>query len=188
MPEWLMGFIGGVLATILGFTFTLSWDIVKNRKEAKERENRLERFVKMELVENRRILHRNQRLLEDEIQALDDNKMTLISLTPFRMGSWELLKSHLPFPGKYRKDLASWYLLFIVQLVTDMNETIRNRETFKIHNQGTADFVARLRKYDEWLSESGQMLLETMEKLDPEAKEFERIAEDLLEKYSQEEG
>ena len=188
MPEWLIGFIGGVLATTLGFTLTLAWDIVKKHKEAKDLEKRLERFVGMELIENRCILCRNQRLLENELQALDENKMSIISLTPFRMGFWELLKNHLPFPGKYREDLTVLYLLSIVGLASDTNETIRNRETFKIHNMGTANFVAPLRKYDEWLSGYGQMLLEEMEKVDSEMKKADRIAKDLLEKYSQEEG
>lgn len=188
MPEWLMGLIVGVLATTLGFTLTLAWEIIKKHKEAKDLEKRLERFVGMELTENRRILYRNRRLLEDELQALDENKMSLISLTPFRMGFWELLKSHLPFPGKYREDLTVLYLLAIVELASDMNETIRNRETFKVQNTVTVDFVAQLRKYDEWLSGYNQMLLEKMEQVDPEIKEFERIAEELLEKDAQEKG
>jgi len=187
MPEWLIGFIGGVLATILGFALTLTWEIINKRKEAKDLEKRLERLVAMELTENRRILYRNRRLLEDELQALDENKLSLISLTPFRMGFWELLKNHLPLSGKYGENPAALCLICIVDLISEMNETIRNRETFKIHNMGTVGFVAQLRKYDEWLSGYNQMLLEKMDQVDPEAKEFQRIAEQLLERHKQEE-
>jgi len=180
MPEWLIGFIGGVLATVLGFVLTMSWDLFKHRKEAKEREKTVEGFVGMELTENRRILLSNQRLLENELRSLDENKMLVLPLTLFRMGFWELLKGHLPFPGKYRSSSAVLDLLVVVELTTDINETMRSREVFRLHNQGTADFVAQIRIYDKRLIEDGQMLLKYLDKLDPEAKEYEHIAEELL--------
>jgi len=36
MPDWLIGFIAGVIATIFGFVLTMLWDTYKLNRDAKK--------------------------------------------------------------------------------------------------------------------------------------------------------
>lgn len=173
-----------MLATRLRFALTIWWDVIKARKQPKDRGAILERFIRIEPTENRLVLGRNEELLERELQAFRGSamKMLVLPLTSFRTGFRDSLKGHLPpLPGTCATDLPAMMSLFSVyNALTEMNEAIRSREALSLGTPRSADFSATMRIYDEALVACGRLLREALGEGDREAKKWARIAEELL--------
>ena len=70
MSPWLSGFISGVAATLVGFLFTILWDIYKYRRDVSERDKSIIKVVQHDFQENRQLATENKTLLKQEVEIL----------------------------------------------------------------------------------------------------------------------
>ncbi len=165
MTDWLKGFLAGVIATIIGFILTMLWDTFKLSRESKKREKTVLSTVKEELINNLSILQYNQTLLQRELELVDDNKRLVAPLNILQSGFWDLVKINLP--KKLTKEDTLIKIRTVAQLTDLMNETIRSRENFRIHNMALSGYGSRIKLYDEILLENIGNLLKSLESLQP---------------------
>ena len=180
MSEWLTGFTSGVFATIIGFILAMLWDFFKFKKEVKRKEEAITTTVQHELNENKIILHHNQILLEKELEILDEKRSVVDPLIPLHSSFWDLLRTNLPFPHKYRSFEVAIKIPQAAQLTRDINETIRSRENYRIHNQAMSNYFSHMKLYDQRLIEDFERLLKVLRELEPLAKETESLAKELV--------
>jgi len=145
--QWLAGFISGIVATIIGFIFTMIWDIYKFKRDQKNRENNLVSAFKRELNDNLEFLQYNKDLLSMELEAIENDKYIIIPLIMLQNDFWELMKINLP------RVLAEEDILVkvkkVVRSIIQLNEQIKSREDYRINNQGYTNYKSRMRAYDE---------------------------------------
>lgn len=165
MSEWLIGFISGVIAVIIGLILTMLWDNFKFKRESKQREEKVLSAVKEELVSNLDILQYNQVLLQTDIKIIDENKSVIAPLNLLQSGFWDLVKINLP--QKLTKGDTLVKIRKAAQLTDQINEQIRSRENHRINNQAMTNYNRRMKLYDETLLESIEVLLKSLEELQP---------------------
>jgi hypothetical protein len=160
MSEWIKGFISGVFATAFGFGLTMLWDLYQSRK----REKAILFAVSSDIYENIEVLKNNQSILEEELEILNKNKMIVNPLDLLRSGFWDLLKINLPFTHVRNQKLLL-KIIEVAQLTNSVNETIRSRENYRIHNQAMTDYTFRMKSYDEILLKDIKTLLKQFKDL-----------------------
>ena len=160
--EWFIGFLSGVAATILGFIFTMIWDTRKMRRESRERDKTVINAIKEELLANRKSTAQNLIWLQREIVILSEEKTLTTPLCLMKTGFWDLAKVNLPKSllvgdklGRLR-DLG-----FLTEYV---NEAIRSRENYRIHNESMTNYTDRLRTADELLIKNLETLAQVSRK------------------------
>ena len=163
MSEHLRGIITGVIATIIGFGLSMTWDTYKYNRDVKQIERQVLAAFKYEVETNLHILKYNQALLQNEIKVLDKKKSMVAPLKLLDFGSWDLMKLHPPRSLVKVKKLVM--VRRIAQLSDEMNEQIRSRENYRIHNQATTNRHAVLKIYDGLLLKRSKILLELLVKL-----------------------
>ncbi len=164
MSEWLKGLIAGVISTLIGFGLTMVWDIVRFRREAKQRDESVLSAVKGESLTNLDILRGNQALLKQELAILDKNQRIVGPLLALRTGSWDVLRINLP--KKLVREPQSLIKISEISTLTDrVNEFIRSRENFRIHNGAMTNFSSYIRIYDEALVKQNEALEKGLEDL-----------------------
>lgn len=147
--EWFSGFISGVAATILGFLFTILWDIYKARRETFERDSNVIKAIDEELLSNKKALQQNLEKLEREFIFLGEDKVLVQPLFLLKTGFWDLAKLNLP--KKLLRGNRLVRLRNITFLAEQVNEEIRSREGYRIHNGAMSNYIKRMRIYDESL-------------------------------------
>jgi len=80
-PEFVYGLISGVLATLIGFLFAVSWDLWKEKRRRNEERRRSIRLLKHEIAANSQILDDNEETLERDSRAAEEGKEVLRSLS-----------------------------------------------------------------------------------------------------------
>jgi len=132
MPEWFIGFISGVSATIIGFGLTIFWDFIKFKGELKKKEKALWFTTGVELMANIFKLGINLELLKKEIEILGRYKGALSPLKSLQKGLlYDFLKtfSHkLGFEAVTKIQIADL-------LIEQINDIIRSRENYRIFNE-----------------------------------------------------
>ncbi len=161
--EWLAGFMSGVIATIIGFVLTMSWDIYKFNRELKQREETVISAVKEELVSNLSILQYNQTILQKELEVIAEDKSVVAPLSLLQSGFWDLVKINLP--RKLTKVDTLAQIRKAAQLADQINEQIRSRENYRINNQAISNYHFRMKLYDQILLENIGILLKSLEEL-----------------------
>lgn len=165
MAEWLTGFIGGVIATVIGFILTMVWDIVKFNRESKRREETVLSAVREELVSNMSILEDNVQLLLKDLEVIGDKKSVVAPLTLLQSGFWDLVKINLP--RKLTKVDTLVEIRKVAQLTEQVNEQIRSRENYRIHNQAMSNYHRRMRLYDEMILGGILILQKSLKEIEP---------------------
>ena len=165
MPNWIIPFASGVGAVIVGFVLTMIWDFYKFRREIRSREEALLNVIQTELNENINILNTNKAMLERELNVLSNHQSLVNPLTPLQYGFWDLLKVTLSFPKKIIQFDSLTKVAGIAQITKDVNETIRSREEYRIHNGAMSNFSSRMKNYDQILLEESERLLKLLNEL-----------------------
>ena len=132
MPEWLVPFIGGVIATSFGSLLTMLFYHLTYKKEKKERETAILLAFKEELESNSSIIEDNKKIIEEELKLLQEfsEKIVKTPLNLLESGFWDLVKINLP--QKLVKAGILVKIRNIVLLTNKINEEIRSRENFRI--------------------------------------------------------
>lgn len=149
MPSWLTGFLSGVIATIIGFIFTIIWDIYKYRRDIGSRDNTILTAIGEELRSNYEISTLNKNILLEEIKVLDENKSVVTPLCFLQSGFWELVKVNLP--SALAKGDSLLKIRKMAQSTNEINEVIRSRENYRVHNGAMSNYSSRLKIYDQIL-------------------------------------
>ncbi len=166
MPDWLIGFIVGVALALLGFLLTVTWEVRKLRRESQDREKAVMGAVKEELLSNVEILKNNQTLLNRELAVIDEGKTLVVPLNQLQVGFWDLVKVNLPQKVFAEPDFLA-EVREISQLTDQVNETVRSRESYRIHNGAMSNYLSRMAKYDQLLLDNNQKLLTALEAVQP---------------------
>ncbi len=163
MPDWIIPFAAGMGATIVGFVLTMIWDFYKFKREIRSREEALLNIITYELNDNINILNNNKTLLEHEISILDSKQSLVNPLLHLQYGFWDLLKANMYFPKEIRNSDASIKIIRIAQKTKVIDDTIRSREEYRIHNSAMSTFHSRMKKYDQIILEDSEELLKLLD-------------------------
>lgn len=146
--NWLGGFISGVLATLIGFIFTMIWDTYKYRRDDLQKDRAIVSSVKEEIIANQFICDGDKKSLDQEVIALRENKSLVAPIQIFQNSAWELIK--INFPKSIREDdnLLS-EIRNLTQLIDLTNEFIKSRESYRINNGAMDNYFTKMQKYDE---------------------------------------
>ncbi len=147
--DWFLGFISGVGATLLGFILTIIWDTRKAGNERREREKAITNALNEELITNKKNVEFDLGALQQELAVLAENKCIVQPLSLMKIGFWELVKVNAPTKLLGNDELAR--LRDLVLLAEQVNDQIRSRENYRIHNGAMSNFSGRMRLYDERL-------------------------------------
>ena len=147
--DWFLGFLSGVGATLLGFTLTIIWDVRKAGNERREREKAIMNAINEELITNKKNVEFDHGALLQELVVLAENKFNVQPLSLMKIGFWELAKVNMPTKLLGNDKLAR--LRNLVFLAEQVNDQIRSRENYRIHNETKSNFSGRMRLYDERL-------------------------------------
>jgi hypothetical protein len=149
MSEFLIGVITGVIATIIGFVLTMIWDVYKNGRESKNRQEAVLSAGKGEYDYNLETMKFNMDLLKHEIEVIDQKRVIVEPLMQLQNSFWDLIKIQIP------KNLTNGEILrkirYVAQQINQINETLRSREDYRVNNQAMSNFHIRLKSYDELL-------------------------------------
>lgn len=165
MPEWLLGFIGGIIATVIGFVLTMLWDISKSSRDIQEKEKQIMLVFKEELKYNLFILSSNLDLIDQELKIIDSKQSIVNPPIMLKTGFWDLLKFHLPKKLAEKDTLKT--ISDVVQLSEEFNEIIRSRENFRNNNRALSSYGLQMKSYDQILVKSIGNLIDAMKKLPP---------------------
>lgn len=164
IPEWLMGGLFGLLATLLVFLLQMWWDNSKLERERSEKDEATYSALKEELSDNIKILTNNVRFIEKDLELLEVDKQILTPLDMLRDSSWELARLSQPRQLKTKPsaftDLQDLYLV-----VRHTNEAIRSRETHRINNKALSGYVQTLKNFDKILLEETKRLELALERI-----------------------
>lgn len=150
-PEWMGGFVAGVIATLFGFVLTMVWDTVKYYRDRISKDNAVLFASRQEMEGNIEVLRENKKILEEELEIIQkEKKMLVVPLSPLNSFAWEVVAINLP--KKLIKDVV---LLKKVrdsaQSVVHINEIIRSRENYRTNSTGMSNYMDRIKSYNQLL-------------------------------------
>ena len=150
MSQWVTGFISGVAATIVGFVFTMIWDLYKYRRDTNQREKSIIDITRHEIEENRQASVENISLLDGELEILDKKKEIVRPLLLLKTGFWDLLKGNIP-----KQFLTNVKLIEKIQslslLASHINEQVRSRQNYKNSNSAMSDYNSSVKIQDKMI-------------------------------------
>ena len=163
IPEWVFGLIGGIIATLIGFIFSIRWDMYKYKRDTRQKDELIITSIKEELDANSEIQFANNVTINNDINALNEGKIVIPPITQLHDSIWELMRIHLP------NKMSSTDMLTkarnAVQLTKQTNEYIQSRENYRINNQGMSNYHAVLMIYDKDLLPLMKLLQQHIEDL-----------------------
>jgi hypothetical protein len=163
--EWFLGALGGVVATVIGFLLAIMWDLYKMRTEGQERTQVALVAITEELALNKKLIERNVALLRKDLEGLPEKKSVVQPLSLLKTGFWDVAKVSLSRNALRPDKLLR--LRNVLALAEQVNEEIRSRETYRLHNGAMSNFHDHLGIYD-------GALLETLEELSSALTTYER--------------
>lgn len=150
ISQWMSGFLSGVAATLVGFLFTVLWDVYKYRRDVSERDKQILKVVQHDLEENRHLIIENRSMLDQELKIIDQRKELVRPLLLLKTGFWDLLKANLP-----RRLVKNIELLERIQalslIANHINEGIRSRQNYKNASSAMTNYNSTIRIYGEIL-------------------------------------
>jgi hypothetical protein len=147
--DWWLGFLSGALATLLGFLFTMAWDIWKDRRLLKAREKSVESILGTDLASNLARIDRNTRALSQELEMLPKRMGVVQPLSLMRTSFWDVVRGHPPGELITEEQLISLHRIF--DLTEEVNEQLRSRESFRQSNSAMTHFQSQMTIHDEEL-------------------------------------
>lgn len=155
--EFITGLITGVLATSIGFGFTMIWDLWKMNREQKQKTDSILRAIERELKENQGIAKSNKEFLEAELPVLKEGKHLIGATQPFKKEIWDLLKINLP--NKLLKNESLLSLLSGLSMsACHINEGMGSRQVYR-------DTSANNTAFSENMNGRNSILISQIEKL-----------------------
>jgi hypothetical protein len=130
MNDFVVGAITGSAATLVGFAFTIAWDLWKIRRDERRRDQLIVRAVESELEENLEIAAENSKLLEDETKLLETGKHLIFPMLRFKIGMWDLLRANVPEAFLAQENVLN-KLRDLSQATSHLNDGISSRQQFK---------------------------------------------------------
>ena len=165
LPEgFISGLIAGSLATAFGFTLTLLWDIYKDYKINKKRDEAISLALHQEIQSNIDILYNNKRQLKHELKIIKDGSTILNPLTPLQNQMWSAVIINMPNKLIKNQELLT-QLREAVQAISIITETINSRENWRANETTNTGFITTLKSYDEIISKDTSSLIEMLETL-----------------------
>jgi hypothetical protein len=150
MSQWMSGFFSGVAATIVGFLFTVLWDVYKYRRDVSERDRQILKVVQHDLEENRQLVTENKSMLQQELKIIDQKKELVPPLLLLKTGFWDLLKANLPKRLVKNTELLE-RLQALSLLANHINEEIRSRQNYKNASSAMSNYNSTIKIHDEIL-------------------------------------
>jgi hypothetical protein len=129
------------------------------RTEKQDRDEAVLSTLYRELSFNEVAVAENQKALETELAAIRKEGATLIGpINTLHTGAWELLRLYLPYQISGKASVLG-SVTEIYRLTNRINELIRSREDYRIHNGAMSNFATRMTAYDEQLQELNTKIL-----------------------------
>lgn len=150
MSQWTSGFISGVAATIVGFIFTMLWDIYKYDRDTKQRDDSIMKIVRHEIEENRQLSVENINLIEEELSIIDSSREIVRPLLLMKSGFWDILKGSIP--KKLINNLELIENIQSISLLADhINEQIRSRQNYKNASSSMSSYNSSVKIQDKMM-------------------------------------
>ena len=163
-PEYIGGFLTGVIATLLGFGLTIIWDTIKYIRDRRKRDNAILSALRHEMQGNIDILRGIKKLLDDEIGILKDKKSYVTPLQPLHESMWRIIALNMPKKFYDKPDLLE-ALRVTTQDVMHIIEIINSRENYRVNNGGMTNYNDRLKIYDESITSDIPRVVGNLERL-----------------------
>ena len=157
LSAWQKGFISGLVGTLIGFIFTMAWDIYKNKRDKSEKDRVVKKLIKDVLSENLVFIKRINEVLEQEMVMLNQNQSIIQNVTTLKNDFWDLIKFHIPKNLLKNNDLLK-RLQDISGSIKVINECINSRELYRINSEPMNNFKDRLRFYDKIIFNANEKL------------------------------
>lgn len=147
MSDRWFGFVSGVLATILGFVFTMVWDAYKDARETTQLEATVLKAAHSDLSANLQAASDISKLVNQEISIIDNGRTLVQPLPRISNGFWDLLRLHVP--ASFNEKPETFLLVQKVAVSgAYINEVVTSRENWRVNNQSMSNFPTRLKIYD----------------------------------------
>jgi len=160
--EFITGLITGVIATSIGFGFTMLWDLWKINREQNQKTDSVLLAVEHELQENIEIGKANKELLEAELPVLKKGNYLIIATLPFKKEIWGLLKLNLP--NKLLKNEAMLRKLSsITMTISHLNEGMNSRQVYRDTSSNNTAFSDNMKGRNSMLISEIEELLENID-------------------------
>lgn len=155
---------GGIVA-MFAFSLAMAWDVLRSRREQKQRDDAVLTFAKTEIDALLGIVQNNQKLVERELQLLrNKNKLLQNPLDTVDSGFWDIVK--VQTPQVLLRDAETLSKIRDVSRRTDqVAQMIRSRESFRAANQALSSFAEQMMKYDQLLQTFQPELIEALKGL-----------------------
>ena len=162
--SWVGGFLSGVVATLVGFVLTMSWDLLKSYRDRLRRDNTLLTSAKHELLTAIDSLNYNKNIIEDELESLEKKKFIIVPLAPVYGDVWGLFKLHIPKKVVKNPDLLI-KIRDVSYGVEHLNEISASRENYRLSNMNMTNHNDILKIYDNIVLNGIKNLLPEVEAL-----------------------
>lgn len=139
---------GGILV-LVGFLLAVGWETWKDEREVARRDKALNELVTSDLKINKTHVEFSLKLLNEELAVLAKDMSVVQPLPVLQDSFWDVVKLNPPtdliMSGKLVK------LNKLMSVTSVINEQVRSRESYRLHNGAMTNFQQRMRKYDELL-------------------------------------
>jgi hypothetical protein len=126
-PEWLKGAVAGIVATLLGFLFSIFWDLYKYRRDRKEQDSSLISALKQELEFNSRTMNRNIKTIEKELELIKDNNLVVTPIYLIQTDVYDVIKISMPSKIAKKQDIYL-KLQLLYYYIHNTNQIIRSTQ------------------------------------------------------------
>jgi len=154
-------------ATIISLCAAISFYCFDKAQENKQRirnEKQALFLAKEEIKSNIEVIKKNLGYLAQELKVIDEEKSVVIPLELLTNNSSLLLRTYIPESISNDENVIVM-LRKANLLIGEINEIMRSRETYRVHNLAMSNYHSRLKIYDEVLLRRLNSLKENLEKL-----------------------
>lgn len=148
--DYIVGFVSGSLATLLGFVLTILWDSYKYYRDRKKRDRAILEALRLEVIGNIGLLRENQDLVKRELEFVKEKKSIVQPLAPLHEHMWQVLAMNMPDKLIDTPKLLTSVREAIEHLLY-VSEIVESREAYRINNGSMSNYSDRIRIYDELL-------------------------------------
>ncbi len=167
MSETWQSILGGGVVAIFAFALAMAWDVIRFRREQRQRDRAVLQCALAEIDTLLGILQNNLNLVEKELSLISDKqKMLLNPLDPVTSGFWDLVKIHMPQAFLGNADVLS-RISNASRRTEQIAQMIRSREAFRISNQALSSLLQQMEKYDQLLHTFIRELIGALQELKP---------------------
>ena len=131
--------------------------------EKQHREKATLSTLTWELAFNASAVADDQKIIEIELDALKQDKSIITPLRLLQTQAWELLRVYMPPALNHASTLTE--LTGAYNAVFTLNELIRSREEYRLHNGAMSNFTTRMVAYDQNIQQNLIRLTASIDKL-----------------------